>query len=180
MAEIELLEMEEKMNTKEYLEQLIHFFQQSTKENSIVFHFELDPTSCTCKIIKYELDGSNQTLEKRLNNKQDAIENILEPLITHFINNNKIIINNIASYKENTSSLKIISEENDMCNIQGIDEKLATRLSEMVEKSEKKFMTVQKEQQIDNKGVGNVLAFILSLFVLGIVILSFLLPNFMK
>ena len=81
-------------------------------------------------------------------------------------------------YKEETSSLKIISETNDMCNIHGIDEDNATKLSEMAKKTSPTISMTQG--QMDERGVGNVISFILSLLILGTVIVGLLIPNFLK
>ena len=181
MSEIEILDAESNVTPKDYLNHLLEFSKQSTQKNSIIFDFEVDANYCHCKITKYEIDGTRkEERQETFNNIEEVIEEILEPFLKKFANDNKIVINNISSYKEDTTSLKIISESNDMCNIYGIDEIIATKLSELVNKLEQSADISLEQQKIDNRGVGNVFAFVISILVLGVVMLGLLIPNFIK
>ncbi len=180
VSEIEILDIGNNISPKDYLTTLLELTKQSTPENSIVFDFDITTHYCHSKVTKYNIDGSKD-VQKEVTFKdiKDAIENLIEPFLKTFANTNKIVINNISSYREDTSCLKVISEFNDMCNIQGIDENSATRLSEMIEKIGTNSGNVIQER-LDNQGVGNVVAFALSILILGIAILGMLIPNFLK
>lgn len=181
MSDIEILDIESNITPKDYLNDMLNFSKQSTQENSIIFDFEVDANYCHCKITKYEIDGiKKEEAQETFNNIEEVTKEILEPFLKSFAEANKIVINNISSYKEDTTSLKIISESNDMCNIHGIDEARATKLSEMVSKKEQSIDSSLAQQKIDNRGVGNVFAFVISLLILGVVILGLLIPNFIK
>lgn len=179
MAEIEMLDIESNTTSTSYLTKILEFSKQSTPENSIVFDFEVDANYCHCKATRYDIDGSKQEIkEETFDNITEVLKDLIEPFINHFADVNKIIINNVTPYKEETSSLKIISETNDMCNIHGIDEDNATKLSEMAKKTSPTISMTQG--QMDERGVGNVISFILSLLILGTVIVGLLIPNFLK
>lgn len=181
MAEIEILDLESKITPKDYLTNILEFSKHTTQENSIVFDFEVDANYCHCKAIKYNIDGSKDEIkEETFNNISIVMNELIEPFIKHFADENKIVINNVSPYKEETSSLKIISETNDMCNIHGIDENSTTRLSEMVSQTEIDTKPSISQEKIDERGVGNVVAFMLSILILGIVIIGLLIPNFLK
>ena len=179
MTEIEMLDIENNTTPANYLTKILEFSKTSTSSNSIVFDFEVDVNYCHCKAIKYDIDGSKQEIkEETFDQMNEVLKDLIEPFINHFAEENKIIINNVTPYKEQTSSLKMISEANDMCNIHGIDEDNATRLSEMVKKASPTISITQG--QIDEKGVGNIVSFIRSRIILGTVIIGLLIPNFMK
>lgn len=67
-----------------------------------------------------------------------------------------------------------------MINIIGLDENEIIRLSEMVNHMSKKENETLPQQKIDEKGVGNVLAFIISILVIGIILFGMLLPSVTK
>lgn len=181
MSEVEILDIESNITPKDYLSYMLDFLKQSTQENSIIFDFEVDANYCHCKITKYEIDGTRkEERQETFTDIEEVIKEILEPFLKKFAADNKIVINNISAYKEDTTSLKIISESNDMCNIHGIDEKAATTLSEVVSKLEQSTDISVDQQKIDNRGVGNVFAFVISLLILSVVMLALLIPNFMK
>lgn len=181
MAEIEILDFESKMTPKDYLNNILEFSKQTTQENSIVFDFEVDANYCHCKATKYNIDGlKDEIKEETFNNINIVMNELIEPFLKHFANLNKIVINNVSPYKDETSSLKIISETNDMCNIHGIDENSATRLSEMVRQIGTDNTLGLSQEKIDERGVGNVVAFMLSILILGTVIIGLLIPNFLK
>lgn len=178
MEEIELLETVEQEPHKECLEDLSACLKQSTKENSIVIKFVVESKYCHCNAIEYDVDGSNKKVEDKTFSEIDkVISMIIEPLIQQFIKTNKIMINNILPNQKNTSDLKIISEDNDMINIIGLDENEIIRLSEMVNHMSKKENETLPQQKIDEKGVGNVLAFIISILVIGVILFGMLLPR---
>ena len=64
-----------------------------------------------------------------------------------------------------------------MINIIGLDENEIIRLSEMVNHMSKKENETLPQQKIDEKGVGNVLAFIISILVIGVILFGMLLPS---
>ena len=64
-----------------------------------------------------------------------------------------------------------------MCNIQGMDEKEINRLSELIEQ---KSRPINNQQQMNELGLGNIVAFIISILIVGTIILGMLIPNFWK
>lgn len=181
VSEIEILDIKSNITPKDYLANILEFSKETTPENSIVFDFEIDANYCHCKATKYDIDGSKEELkEETFDDINTVITELVEPFLKHFADINKIVINNISPYKEETSSLKIISETNDMCNIHGMDEKTTTRLSEMVRQTAKDTTIGMSQEKMDERGVGNIFAFIISFLVLGTVIIGLLIPNFLK
>lgn len=181
MEEIELLESVKQEPHKECLEDLFTCMKQSTKENSLVIKFVADSKYCRCNAIEYEVDGSNKEIEDKTFSEIDKVVSmVIEPLIQHFVTTNKIIINNISPNQGNTSDLKIISENNDMINIIGLDENEITRLSEMTDHMSKKESDILPQQKIDEKGVGNIFGFIISILVIGVILFGILLSNFAR
>lgn len=181
MEEIEILDLEPTENHQTYYQQLTEITKEPTKENSLVIDFEFTISSCQSKITKYEIDGSNQVLlSKTFSNNKEVLTQIIEPFVKDFASKNNIVINTLSPGKENTNTLKIISEKNDMCNITGLDDELATKLLDLVDNTKRKTPIVNNQQKIDEKGVGNVFAFLISLLVVGIILLSMLVPNFVK
>ena len=67
-----------------------------------------------------------------------------------------------------------------MWNIYGIGGINAKKMSELVNKLEQSADISLEQQKIDNRGVGNVFAFVISILVLGVVMLGLLIPNFIK
>lgn len=181
MSEIEILDLKSKLTPKEYLTNILTLSKQTTQENSIIFDFEIDRNYCHCKATKYNVDGSKEAIKEEIfDNINQVMNELIEPFLNHFVNTNKIVINNISSYKEQTTSLKVISEFNDMCNIHGIDEKNATRLSEKAKQIGMSNMSDISQEKMDQRGVGNVLAFIISILILATIIVGLLIPNFLK
>ncbi len=181
MSEIEILDLKSKLTPKEYLTNILTLSKQTTQENSIIFDFEIDRNYCHCKATKYNVDGSKEVIKEEIfDNINQVMNELIEPFLNHFVNANKIVINNISSYKEQTTSLKVISEFNDMCNIHGIDEKNATRLSEKAKQIGMSNMSNISQEKMDQRGVGNVLAFIISILILATVIVGLLIPIFLK
>lgn len=181
MDEVEKLEMEDTITPQKYLEKINSFLKQSTPENSIIFEFDIDANDCHTKAIKYEIDGSKEELEEE--NFSDAklvIKELLEPFLKKFTVENKIVINQISPYKEEKVSLKIISEHNDMCNIHGLQEEEATRISEAIGQSTIHTTNGISQEKIDQKGFGNAMAFVFSILLLGAIILGMLVPSFLK
>lgn len=178
MEEIEILDIPEETSPTKYLDELISFLDQSTEENSIVIEFKFNKNYCDCKVVKYDVDGSNNKLkQKTFSNIKTVTTDIIEPFLKEFITKNKIVINNVLPDKQNTSDLKVISEHNDMCNIQGMDEKEINRLSELIEQ---KSRPINNQQQMNELGLGNIVAFIISILIVGTIILGMLIPNFWK
>lgn len=181
MDEVEKLEIEDTSTPQKYLEMINDFLKQSTPENSIIFEFNIDANYCHTKATKYEIDGSKEELEEEtFSDINLVIKELLEPFLKQFTKENKIVINQISPYKEEKVSLKIISEHNDMCNIHGLQEKETTRISELVAQSTTHKVTNTSQDKIDQRGVGNALAFIFSILILGAIILGMLVPNFLK
>lgn len=181
MEEIEILDLEKTENHQAYYQQLIEIIKEPTKANSLVIDFEFTISSCQSKITKYEIDGSNQVLlTKTFSNNKEVLTQIIEPFIQVFASKNNIVINSLSPGKENTTTLKIISEKNDMCNITGLDDETATKLLDLVDNIKRKAPIVNNQQKIDEKGVGNVFDFLISLLVVGLILLSMLVPNFVK
>ena len=67
-----------------------------------------------------------------------------------------------------------------MCNITGLDDETVTKLLDLVDNIKRKAPIVNNQQKIDEKGIGNVFAFLISLLVVGLILLSMLVPNFVK
>lgn len=179
MEEIEMLEVEDTTTPKQYLEKLIAFSTKATQENSIVYKFDIDNNYCHCEIIIYEINGSNEKLEKEtFSDIEKTKKELIEPFLKYFSDNNKIVINNISPSLGETSNLKIISESNDMCEIHGMLDEDITRMSELVSHTEKE--AASQQAKIDERGVGNTLAFVFSVLILGAIILAMLFPNFLK
>ena len=181
MEEVEILEMEEMEPHQEYQEELSNFLKDTTKENSFVYEFKFDEKYCYCKVVKYELDGSHQELDnKKFSDTTAVIKEILEPFLKNFATQNEIIINTISPSKEDKSNLKVISENNDMINIFELEDEQITKLSEIVGQEKKNKQGIHPQQQMDEKGVGNIFAFIISLLVIGVILFGMLLPNFAR
>lgn len=175
MEEIELLEEQE---NKDYLAKLLEVLKESTKENSIIVEFNLEISRSSYKVNQYNLDGSIKEYEEKLIlTKEEIIEKVIKTFLKELLKNRKILINNISSYKENTSSLKIISEDNNMCKINGLDNTNATYLSELVEKKMEQSINQAK---IDERGVGNALGFILSIVLFATIIMLMIFTNNFK
>ena len=181
MEEVEILEMEEMEPHQEYQEELSNFLKDTTKENSFVYEFKFDGKYCYCKVVKYELDGSHQELDnKKFADTAAVIKEILEPFLKNFAIQNEIIINTISPSQEDKSNLKVISENNDMINIFELEDEQITKLSEIVDQEKKNKQEIHPQQQMDEKGVGNIFAFIISLLVIGVILFGMLLPSFAR
>lgn len=177
-ANVEILDLEDNTTPRAYLARIVNYFKCSTQENSIIFDFEIDTNYCHCKVIKYEVDGSKEELEQETFSDLDQVlTDLLEPFLKDFSTNHKIVINSIQPDKNNTSNLKVISEQNDMCNIRGLKETITTRLSEKVRQKENNKTARTSQEKSDQKGVGNTLGFIISLLIVGTIILGLM---FMK
>lgn len=177
-AKVEILDLEDKTTPKAYLARIVNYFKCSTQENSIIFNFEMDANYCHCKVIKYEVDGSKEELEQEtFSDLELVLTDLLEPFLKNFSTNHKIVINSIQPAKNNTSNLKVISEQNDMCNIIGLKESITTRLSEKIRQKENNKTARTSQAKSDQKGVGNTLGFIISLLVVGTVILGLMFIN---
>lgn len=181
MEEVEILEMEEMEPHQEYQEELSSFLKETTKENSFVYEFKFDEKYCYCKVVKYELDGSHQELDnKKFSDTTAVIKEILEPFLKNFAIQNEIIINTISPSQEDKSNLKVISENNDMINIFELEDEQVTKFSEIVDQEKKNKQGLHPQQQMDEKGVGNIFAFIISLLVIGVILFGMLLPSFAR
>ncbi len=179
MEEVEMLEIKREEPHQEYQEDLSDFLKDTTKENSFVYEFKFEEKYCCCKVVKYELDGSHQELENKKFSDKDAVrEKIIEPFLKEFANQNEIIINTISPSREDKSNLKVISENNDMINIIELEEQQVTKLSEMVDQEKKNRQRINNQQQMDERGIGNIFAFIISILVVGVILLGMLLPTF--
>lgn len=179
MEEIEILGLDATDPHQEYHQELLKKLKDATKDNSIIYEFKFDNQYCYCKVTKYELDGSHQILDgKTFSKPKEVLIEIIEPFLKSFANQNDIVINTITPNKGNNSNLKIISEFNDMCNIINLNEKEIIKMSELVEKEKKNQQDRPTDLNKNEKGIGNVIAFIISLIVVGIIILGMLVPDF--
>lgn len=179
MEEVEMLSIDATDPHQEYQKELLSFLNGASKDNSIIYEFNFDKQYCYCKITKYEIDGSHQILDNKTFSKPDEVLiEILEPFLKAFANQNNIVINNITPNKGNKSNLKIISEYNDMCNIINLNETDIIKLSELVEQEKKYHPKLPSNLNNNEKGLGNVIAFIISLIIVGIIILGMLVPDF--
>lgn len=167
LEEIELLDIENDEKYQNYYNKLINTLNQTTIENSIIFEFEIKENICLCKIEKYEVNGSHQMIQTQEFSKiEKVIDRIIKPFLSVFNKKNKIIIHTITPTHGTKSNLKLITENNDMCNIKNLEDKTIIELSEKIDQDK------ESEQKIDEHGVGNVLAFILSLIIVGIILLN--------
>lgn len=172
LEEIELLEIETDKDYQEYYNKLLSYLRETTLENSITFEFKIEKNNCLCKVEKYEIDGSHQIIEnKRFSEVEKVIKIIIKPLLSSFSKQNKIIIHTISPNHGNKSNLKIITEKNDMCNIINLEDKKIMELSEQID-HEKKNTQKLSQQKMDEHGVGNALAFILCLVIVGMIFLG--------
>lgn len=180
MEKIEILSIEATDPHKEYQQELLGFLKKATKENSVVYEFKFTNKYCYCKTVKYEIDGSNEILDdKTFSNPKEVLLKIIEPFLKEFANQNEIVINQILPKSNNRSDLKIISNNNDMCNIVDIEEEKVTKLSELVDHEKKNQSQTALNQENSEQGSGNVVAFIISLITVGILILGMLVPDFL-
>lgn len=187
--EIEILELEDNKavtSYKDYIEESKNTIRQTTKDNSIVLDFKLEDTTCSTKITKFEIDGSNKIIKDiTFPIENDIINELLEPVLKIYAQQNKIIINTVTPEKGELSVLKIISETNDMFVVTGLHLGEATRLLELVktiqtEKNNKTSSASNYQQKLDERGVGNVVGMLLSITFIGLVVLSLILSNFLK
>lgn len=187
--EIEVLELEDSQPEtfyKDYIEESKNTIKQTTKDNSIILDFKLEEAYCYTKITKFEIDGSNKIIKDTTFTKEkDFIKELLEPILKIYSQQNKIVINTVTPEKEERSVLKVISETNDMFVVTGLDLGEATRLLELVkiiqsEKNKETSSDFNYQQKIDERGVGNVVGMLLSLTMIGLVLLSLILSNFLK
>lgn len=180
MEEVEMLSIEATDPHKEYQQELLEFLKEATKENSVIYEFKFTNKYCYCKIVKYEIDGSKETLDdKTFSNPKEVLLEIIEPFLKEFANQNEIVINQILPKSNNHSDLKIISNNNDMCNIIDLEEEKVTKLSELVDHEKKNQSQTTLNQENNEHGAGNVVAFIISLIIVGILILGMLVPDFL-
>ena len=181
MEEIEMLSIDATDPHQEYHQELLKILKDATKDNSIVYEFKFDNQYCYCKVTKYEIDGSHQLLDKKTFSKpKEVLIDIIEPFIKSFANQNDIMINNITPNKGNNSNLKIISEFNDMCDIINLNETDIIKMSELVEQEKKNQQNRPTDLNKNEKGLGNVIAFMISLIIVGIIILGMLVPDFIS
>ena len=179
MEDVEMLSIDATDPHQEYQQELLRFLKDVTKDNSIIYEFNFDAQYCYCKITKYEIDGSHQILDKKTFSKpEEVLIEILEPFLKAFANHNDIIINSITPNKEDKSNLKVISDCNDMCNIMNLDETDIVKLSEIVGQEKKNKKPVSSNLNNSENGVGNVVAFIISLIIVGVIIIGMLVPDF--
>ena len=81
---------------KEYQQELLEFLKEATKENSVIYEFKFTNKYCYCKTVKYEIDGSKETLDdKTFSNPKEVLLEIIEPFLKEFANQNEIVINQI-------------------------------------------------------------------------------------
>ena len=66
-----------------------------------------------------------------------------------------------------------------MCNIIDLEEEKVTKLSELVDHEKKNQSQTKLNQENNEHGAGNVVAFIISLIIVGILILGMLVPDFL-
>lgn len=180
MEKIEILSIEATDPHKEYQQELLGFLKEATKENSVVYEFKFTNNYCYCKTVKYEIDGSNEILDdKTFSNPKEVLLEIIEPFLKEFANQNEIVINQILPKSNNRSDLKIISNNNDMCNIVDLEEEKVTKLSELVDHEKKNQSQTTFSNENNEQGSGNIVAFIVSLIIVGILILGILVFNFL-
>lgn len=189
--EIEVLDWEDEpsiVSYEDYIDAAKAITQQTTQDNSIIFNFKLEGDTCLNKITKFDIDGSHQVMkEHTFSNSSDFLPKLLEPILINYVKLNKIIINTVTPEKEELALLKVISETNDMFEVSGLNNKEATRLSELVEEikrdqSKKNITTASPnyQQKIDERGFGNVVGLLISIAAIGTVILGMLFSNFLK
>ena len=123
LEEIELLDIENDEKYQNYYNKLINTLNQTTIENSIIFEFEIKENICLCKIEKYEVNGSHQMIQTQEFSKiEKVIDRIIKPFLSVFNKKNKIIIHTITPTHGTKSNLKLITENNDMCNIKNLED----------------------------------------------------------
>lgn len=163
----------------EYQESLLKFSNLTTKENSILINFDITSSTVKNSVKTIQQNGH----QEKLKDSEFEFDNLfksdlLEPFIFNFAKNpnNKVVITDLGEdAKLNKFNYRMITENNDMVTINGLDKDYANYIADEVTKitynsKDKEKVVLVKE--MNQQGKSNTLVIILTIILISITLVG--------
>lgn len=160
----------------EYIKELIDISKLTTKENSILFSFQISGSECYNKVVLIEQSGNEQLLKDVKFVADDKFFNVFfEKLVINFYNENKIILTDFVDIDGDLKyAYRMITENNDLFSINGISLEYAHYLADFISN---KNIAKRQEEEIkfsSESGLGTAGIFGVLLLFMGVVLSLFI------
>lgn len=147
-----------------YIKELIDISRLTTKENSILFSFQINGTECYNKVTLIEQDGTEQVVKDVKFLADEKFYNVFfEKLVIDFYNENKIILTDFVDIDGDLKyAYRMITENNDLFSINGVSSEYAHYLADLISnkniaKREKENIEVSSNSGLGTSGIFSVL-----------------------
>ena len=160
---------------EEYVDKIINIFRLSSKQSSILFSVVIKDYEASIKLSIVNTEGEREEFQDVVLNCDISFYNkFLNSLITRINNNCNIVVKDIIPSSEvDLFTFRMITNNNDLFTIDGLNEDDANNMLILVENKEEKKIEVT-----NNQGKGNLPVFLL--IILLIIVAFILIFVFMK
>ncbi len=109
-------------NYKDYINNIIEISKTSTKENSLLYNFEIDNNTIHNTVTLIEIDGTKKLLKSGNFNLSNNFYNyFLNPLMNEFTKSNNVVFDDIVDIdRDNKVTYRLITDNNDLFTVNGL------------------------------------------------------------
>lgn len=161
-------------NYKEYINRIIEISKTSTKENSLLYNFEIKDDVVQNTITLIEMDGSKKELENsKFYHGNNFYNYFLSPLMKEFLNSNYVVFDDIVDIdSDNKVTYRLITDNNDLFTVNGLSFEDTSYISNVLKdyKENKQSLEQSKVLVKNNSGKINVYLLMLLISLVGFII----------
>lgn len=176
MKIVEVVEDEKQIDKftyyKNYRNKLNSIYKMTNDDNSIISTFSFDKNSCNHNLIIRQLSGIQDVkMKEKFESNNKFINEFLIPIVEDYALENVIFDSSIEILGENQANFIVRTKTNDSLIIMGISVELANMFKDLINKKN----TINYEENINEKGIGNYLVITLILVATGMFLIAFIL-----
>lgn len=158
---------------KNYIKEVIEISKRTTKENSILYNFEISDKDIKSKISIIEQSGKNKVVkEGTFAKSEEFFYYFLTPLIKEFSESNNVVFNDIIDMNEdNKTTYRLLTDNNDLFTVNGLTFQDTSYLCDVVEELKRNKTEHTKELALyNNAGKVNASLVIVILLIVSLLI----------
>ena len=161
----------------DYKENLMNISRLTSRDNSILFNFNIIDNKCINTVTMMEQSGDNSELRKvEFDYNEEFSESFLKPFIKKFNEDCGVVLTDTVDLDgDKKYTYRMITENNDLVTIDGISREYANTLEDMIKSDKTDSVAKQYSLTKDNAGISNAWALILIIIALFSVLLVVLL-----
>lgn len=159
-----------------YIKELLDISKLTTKENSILFSFQISGSECYNRVVLIEQNGTEHLLRSVKFVADDKFYNIFfENLVVDFYNGNSIVLSDFVDIDGDLKyAYRMITDNNDLFSINGISSEYAHYLADLITSKDIIKRQEEKSNISDEAGLGTTGIFGVLILFIGLVLSLFI------